>query len=176
MTVLSIWLATREHLWYWPTGIVSTILYTYTYWQFRLYAEAGLQLVWLGLIAYGWYEWLHGGKDQGELPVTKTPRRAWPLIVIVGVVASAAITAIQMRYTNNPAPLLDSSIAAWSIVAQVMIARKWLENWILWTIVNCVAIPLYLSRGYYPTAVVYTLLLVLGIRGYFTWRKSLVSA
>lgn len=155
---------------------MSTILYTWTYWQFRLYAEAGLQLVWLVLIAYGWYEWLHGGNDRGELPVTKTPRSWWPAILLTGVAASAVITFIQLRYTNNPAPVLDSSIAAWSIVAQWMTARKWLENWLLWTVVNCVAIPLYVSRGYYPTAVVYTALLFLGIRGYFTWRRSLASA
>lgn len=177
MTLLSIWLATRETLLYYPTGVVSTLLYTWVYWQARLYAEAGLQMVWLALFVYGWLQWRYGGPKKDELPVTRTPRWGWMVGMTTGVVLSLIIIWIQRTYTDNPAPVVDSSIAAWSIVAQWMIAKKWIENWILWTLINVVAIGLYLSRpNMMATAVLYTGLLILGLEGYRKWRRVLASA
>lgn len=176
VTVVSIWLATRENVWYYPTGIVSVLLYVYIYANARLYAEAGLQFVWLGLMIYGWYHWLRGGKDRTELPVTRTPSDGWIAAALSGVAMTALIAWLQRRYTDNPAPFVDSSIAAWSIVAQWMTAKKWLENWLLWTAINVVAIGLYLDRRLWLLAAQYLVIMILGIRGWFTWRKSLASA
>lgn len=176
VTLVSIWLATKEHVAYYPTGIVSVVLYTWMYFTARLYAESGLQLVWLALMIYGWYEWLHGGAGHGELPVSRTPPRMRIVAVVAGAVLTAAIAAVQHRYTNNPAPLVDSSIAAWSIVAQWMTARKWLGNWPLWTAINVAAVALYLNRALYVTAALYVGLFALGIKGWVDWRRSLASA
>lgn len=152
------------------------MLYAWVYWNARLYAEAGLQVVWLVLMIYGWYSWLHGGVDRSTLPVTRTPRWGWMVILAAGFAAWGAIVAIQQRWTDNPAPIVDSGIAAWSIVAQWMTARKWVENWLFWIVVNVVAVGLYLDRRLYPTAVVYAVLFFLGIEGYRQWRRSLASA
>lgn len=176
VTIASIALATRENVWYYPTGIVSVLLYAWIFYGARLYAETGLQFVWLALMIYGWYEWLYGGKDKTELPVTRTTRWGWVAAVVAGIAFSAIIFFIQRRWTNNPAPLIDSSIAAWSIVTQWMTARKWLENWVLWVVINTFAVPLYIARGLWPTAALYAVLWVLGVMGYFRWRKSLVSS
>ncbi len=176
ITIASIVLATQENVWYYPTGIVSVLLYAWIFYDARFYAEAGLQLVWLALMIYGWYEWLYGGKNKTELPVTRTPPRVWVIVVVAGVLLSAIIALIQKRWTDNPAPLIDSSIAAWSIVAQWMTARKWLENWLLWVVINTLAVPLYITRALWPTAALYAVLWVLGVLGYYRWRKSLVSS
>jgi nicotinamide mononucleotide transporter len=177
ITLLSIWLATRETLWYYPTGVASTLLYTWVYWQARLYAEAGLQLVWLALLIYGWYQWRFGGPKHDELPVARTPAWGWMVAIATGLAGSLIIIWIQRTYTDNPAPVLDSSIAAWSIVAQWMIARKWIENWLFWTVINVTAIGLYLSRpNMMATAVLYFGLLILGLEGYRKWRRVLASA
>lgn len=176
VTIASIVLATREHVAYYPTGVVSVVLYAWVYWQAKLYAEACLQGVWLALMIYGWFQWLHGGADRSVLPVTRTPRWGWLTIVAAGIVSWAAIVAIQRRWTDNPAPLVDSGIAAWSIVAQWMTARKWLENWLFWIAINVVAVGLYIDRRLHPTAVVYAVLFFLGIEGYRKWRRSLASA
>lgn len=176
ITVVSIALATRENVWYYPTGIASVLLYTWIYFEARLYAEAVLQLVWLVLMIYGWYEWLHGGANRTELPVTKTPRQWWLGIAVIGLVASALVFWIQKRFTDNPSPLVDSSIFAWSVVAQWMTARKLIENWFLWIAINVVAVPLYIHRGIRLTALLYAILLVLGFEGYRKWRRTLVSA
>jgi nicotinamide mononucleotide transporter len=176
VTVVSIWLAARQNVWYYPTGIVSVVLYGWIFAAARLYAEAGLQAVWLALMIYGWYEWLYGGEHHGVLRVTRTPRSMWFGIVFAGVMMSLLVTLLQMRYTTNPAPLVDSSIAAFSIVAQAMTAKKWIESWLFWIVINVVAVALYVSRGLYPTALLYAILFILGIKGYFDWRRSLASA
>ena len=173
ITIVSIWLATRENVWYYPTGIASVLLYAWIYFDARLYAEAGLQLVWLALLIYGWWNWLYGGEDRTELPVTRTPRWGWGASIASGAIMTAAIFLVQRRFTDNPNPLTDSSIAAWSIVAQWMTTKKWIENWALWLAVNAVAVPLYVVRQMMPTAVLYAVLFVLAIEGWRKWRTSL---
>ena len=176
ITVLSIWLAARENVWYYPTGIISVILYSWIYAQARLYAEAGLQAVWFALMIYGWYQWLYGGDHQSQLRVSRTPRGAWAALVFGGVMMSLLIAFVQHRFTDNPAPLVDSTIAAFSIIAQAMTAKKWIESWLFWVAINVAAVALYIDRTLYPTAVLYAILFILGIKGYFEWRRSLASA
>lgn len=89
ITFWSIWLATKENIWYWPTGIVSLVLYTWTFYHAKLYGETLLQIICLVLMIYGWYVWLHGGKNRSELPVTRTPKRAWPGLMLTGVAGSS---------------------------------------------------------------------------------------
>ena len=176
ITLVSIWLATIENIWYWPTGLVSLVMYTWVYFKFHLYGEALLQVICFGLMLYGWYEWLHGGKDRQELPVSRTPRRLWPALFATGIVGSAVVGVLMDSHTNNPAPYRDASILVFSLVAQLMTARKWLENWTFWIVINVVSIVLYFERKMYPTAALYVALLVLAIYGYQKWKKSLASA
>ena len=176
ITLLSIWLATKENIWYYPTGVVALLLYTYTFFVAKLYAETFLQLVCLVLMIYGWYEWLHGGDAKTELPVSRTPRWAWLAGITSGVIVSAITIWVQLTYTDNPAPYVDSSLMAWSLVAQWMTARKWIENWILWILVNTVSVPLYVSRELWVTAVLYVGLWILAFIGYFQWRRSLSAS
>lgn len=176
ITAYSIWLATKENIWYYPTGVVALVLYTWLFFQARLYAESVLQVVCLGLLFYGWYKWLHGGEQTAELPVTKTPRWAWIAGLSCGLIGSAIVIAIQLRWTNNPSPYVDSSLFAWSLVAQWMTDRKWIENWIGWLLINTVSVPLYVSRHLWVTAILYVALWLLAVEGYRKWRKVLVAA
>lgn len=176
ITAYSIWLATRENIWYYPTGLVALVMYTWIYFGAKLYAESVLQVVCFALMAYGWYEWLHGGAHKSELPVTRTPRWAWTAGVISGVVGSACVIAFQLRFTDNPNPYVDSSLFVWSLVAQWMTARKWIENWILWVVINTISVPLYVYRTLYPTAALYVALWILAVVGYREWRKTLVAS
>jgi len=176
ITVVSIWLATRQNIWYYPSGVVALVMYTWLFFEARLYAESFLQIVCLGLMLYGWYEWLHGGAHREELPVTKTPRWAYRSGLLWGVIGSALVIAVQLRFTDNPSPYVDSSLLVWSLVAQWMTARKWIENWILWLVVNTFSIPLYVSRELWITAVLYVLLWILAVLGYRQWRRDLSAS
>ncbi|MEO8382789.1 MAG: nicotinamide riboside transporter PnuC [Acidobacteriota bacterium] len=176
ITAWSIWLATREHIGYYPTGLVALAMYTRLFYEAKLYAESVLQIVCFALMVYGWYEWLHGGANREELPVTRTPRWAWLAGVVSGIIGSALVIAFQLRFTDNPNPYVDSSLLVWSLVAQWMTARKWIENWIVWVIINTISIPLYVTRSYWITAVLYAVLWILAIDGYFKWRRTLVPS
>jgi nicotinamide mononucleotide transporter len=176
ITIVSIWLATKESLWYYPTGIISVLMYGWVYYDARLYAESFLQLCWLVLLIYGWNQWMFGGRGQTVLAVTRTSRWAWLAAVSSGLAISAITVWVQLRYTDNPAPYVDSSLMAWSLVAQWMTARKWIESWILWLLINTVAVPLYVARDLLPTAALFAGLWVLAIVGYRSWRRTLVSA
>jgi len=176
ITLVSIWLATRENIWYYPTGVVALVMYTWLFFEARLYAESVLQIVCLVLMIYGWYEWLHGGEQKTELPVTRAPGWSWRNGAIAGVIGSVIVILVQLRYTNNPAPYVDSSLLVWSLVAQWMTARKWIENWILWIVINTISIPLYISRGLRVTALLYLGLWILAFLGYRSWRGSLAES
>jgi nicotinamide mononucleotide transporter len=176
VTVVSIWLATKENIWYYPTGLVALVMYTWVYFNAKLYAESVLQVVCFVLMVYGWYEWLHGGAHRTHLPVTRTPRWAWIAGVAVGLAGSAAVIAFQLRFTDNPNPYVDSSLFVWSLIAQWWTARKWIENWILWVLINTVSVPLYVYRDLWPTAALYVGLWILAIVGYVQWRRTLVAS
>ena len=176
ITIWSIWLATRQNIWYYPTGLVALAAYTWVYYDARLYAEALLQIICFGLMVYGWYEWLHGGENRRELPVSRAPAWAWTSGIVSGLIGSALTIWIQLRFTDNPNPYVDSSLFAWSLVAQWMTARKWIENWILWILINTVSVPLYIARDLKVTALLYAGLWLLAFLGYREWRRSLVAS
>ena len=176
VTLLSIWLATKENIWYYPTGLVALVMYTWLYYSARLYAESLLQVICFVLMVYGWYEWLHGGAHRTELPVTRTPRWAWIAGIASGLAASALTIAVQRTFTDNPNPYVDSSLFAWSLVAQWMTARKWIESWIFWLVINTVSVPLYVTRDLWITAILYLGLWILAIFGYRAWRRSLAAS
>ena len=175
VTVINVWLVTRENIWCWPTGIVSVVLYAWVYFQSRLYASAGLQVVFFVLTLYGWYEWLYGGERHTELRVTQTPRRWWPALLAIGAVLTVAIGRLLVT-AGGALPYADASIAAFSIVAQWMMARKLLENWVIWICVNVVATIVYGLSALYATSALYAILFVLAWKGLFDWRKSLRRA
>ena len=176
LTLYSIWLATKENIWYYPTGLVALAMYTWLYYSARLYAESFLQIICFALMVYGWYEWLHGGARHDPLPVTRTPRWAWMWGIPAGIALSALTIWVQLTFTDNPNPYVDSSLFAWSLVAQWMTARKWLESWLLWVAINTVSVPLYVVRGLTLTAGLFIGLWILAIMGYRDWRRSLASA
>lgn len=173
LTLYSIWLATKENIWYYPTGVVALVMYTWLFFQAKLYAESLLQVICLILMLYGWYEWLHGGTQKTELPVTRTPAWAWAAGAISGVAGSALVIWLQFRFTDNPNPFVDSSLMVWSLVAQWMTARKWLENWVLWIVINTISTPLYVVRELWITAILYVGLWILAFKGYVEWRRSM---
>lgn len=177
ITVISIVLTAVENIWCWPTGVVSVVLYAWIFWQARFYANAGLQIiVFLPLIIYGWYEWLHGGRNDTELKVSRTPLWGWVVTVLAGAVATGAAAWWMKVHTDAAMPLADAGTTAFSIVAEAMTARKWIENWLLWIVVDSVSTWMFVVQKLYPSAVLYGIFVPLAVYGWIEWRKSLVSA
>ena len=171
--VATVALAARQHIWNWPLGIVNVALYAWIFWQARLYADAGLQVVYLVLAVYGWWAWLHGGAQGTALHV----RRASPrLLLIVGTCATAFAAGVGLtlaRFTDASVPMLDSALTGASLAAQFLMTRKCLENWVVWIVADVVYVGLFVARGMYPTAAMYAIFLGLAVYAWREWRVSL---
>lgn len=125
------------------------------------------------LSVYGWYEWLHGGTGRGRLAVSRTPLPWAAVLAVSGVAASLGLGVVLKFYTNDVLPFPDAAVTAFSLVAQWMTTRKWLENWLLWIVLNVANVAICVSQRLYPMSAVYALFLVLAVLGYREWRASL---
>ncbi len=167
----SVVLTVKENIWCWPTGIVNIVLFLVMFWHERLYGDVVNYAVMLVLCVYGWYEWLRGGPRRGPLQVSFAGPGERTIAVAVCLVGSPAMGYGFARYTDAALPYWDSIIAIVSMVAQVLLARKRIENWILWIFVDVLAIGVYLVKGLYLTSALYLVFLVLASIGLVQWLR-----
>jgi nicotinamide mononucleotide transporter len=174
--IVSVYLNARQNPWGWGTGLVNVGLYTLIFWQGKLYALMGLQVFFAIISIYGWYQWLRGGQQQKGVKVTRIPG----LLAVALTVAAALATWALGRYldtrTEDQQPYIDAGVSVVSLAGQWMMARKYLETWVIWVGVNVVSVPLFLVRGEYPTALQYTVFLGLAVSGLRRWHRSLVAS
>lgn len=171
--IVSVWLSTRQNILSWPTAIVNVALFGVLFFHTRLYADMGLQVVYLLLSIYGWHQWLYGGRQRTRLPVTRATPGLLAILGLVDLVAWVALASVLHRYTNAAIPWLDSFLTTTSLVAQWMMTRKILENWTVWIVLDLVYVPMFVSRGLWFTAVNYAVYLGLAFIGFRDWRRSL---
>jgi nicotinamide mononucleotide transporter len=171
--VISVFLSVRQNIWSWPTAIVNVGLYIIVFYESKLYADTGLQVIYVVLNAYGWYHWLYGGKNRTELPVSRTSARLWLLLATLGAIGTALIGTLLSRKTDAALPYIDAMTTSTSLVAQWMMTRKLLENWLIWVAVDVVYIGMYIYKSLYVTAVLYLIFLVLSALGFVQWRRSI---
>jgi nicotinamide mononucleotide transporter len=174
--VVSVFLSIPESVWNWPTGIVNVALYFFLFVRQGYYANAGLQLVYLALSAYGWYEWLYGGRGHTTLHVSRASPRVWVGAAAVGVATWVVLFTITKRIPGGAFTYTDAATVAASLLAEWMLARKLVENWAIWIAVDAVYVGMFVLGGNYLTAVNYAIYFVLAVMGYGTWRGSLRSA
>jgi nicotinamide mononucleotide transporter len=171
--LLCVWLVARASIWNWPISIVNTVLYFVVFYRARLYAEALLQIVFTVLGVYGWWSWRYGGAQHAELPVGRATRAQIALASLAALTATALCALLLARNTDSPVPIWDSSVLALSLVATWGQARKLVESWWVWIGVDLISVPLYVARELYPTAVLYTLFLLLCVIGLRHWTALL---
>lgn len=173
LTLVAVYLTTRQIIWCWPLGMVSVTLYALVFYQARLYADMGLQALYFGLAIYGWWAWLHGGEDRGDLEVSLASNRARIVLVAIGALAGVALGQTLSRFTDASLPFMDSILTSFSIVAQWMQTRKLLEAWLVWLAVDVFYVGMFLYKELYPTAGLYTVFLCLAVLGFVEWRRSM---
>lgn len=169
----SVYLSTRQNIWSWPTALVNVGLYTLLFRREKLYADMGLQVIYFALSLYGWYQWLYGGENRTPLRVSRlTPRLAMALGAI-GVAGSMTLGTFLHRSTDASLPYLDSALAVFSLVAQWMMTRKILENWVLWIVLDVVYVWMFIAlKQLHFTAFQYAVFLVLAAMGFHDWKRS----
>lgn len=170
-----VYLAARQHIWNWPISMVSVISYCVLFFQYKLYGDAALQLYFLFTAIYGWYYWTKR-KEEHQKPIVSLSLKGIGAIVIVIAILSALMGYFLDNYTDTNVPYADGFCTAVSFVAQFLMTRKVLQNWILWIIVDICYVPLYLYKNLYLTAILYVLFLWIAVMGYIDWRKTWKTA
>ena len=172
---VSVWLYVRQNVWAWPTGIANSAFWLVLFWGSRLYLDAGLQIVYIGLGVWGWYWWLRGGERGGRLTVSRTPRvEAW-LLTAIGVLGTLGLW-WAMVAVDDALPLPDAATTVVSLLAQYMLTRKLLANWWCWIAVDVAYVVMYASQHLYLTAALQPLFLAMCVVGLRQWRAELRPA
>ena len=169
-TAAAILLAGRNNVHTWWTGIVGCALFGLLFARNRLYADVVLQMFFVSTGLLGWWRWLHGN-NGAPLPITHAGWRSLAWMIPAGIAATAAYGALLHFYTNAYAPFIDSAVLVFSIIAQLLMMQRRIENWPVWLMVNTIAVPLYYSRGLHLTAFLYLCFWVNAIVSWVWWTR-----
>lgn len=174
ITALAVLLTAYQRIWCWPASLVSVTLFGWLFFEFRLYADMGLQAVYAGFAIYGWWAWLHGGENDGPLRVTRVPRGQLLMALVLGGIGALTLATLLSLYTDAAVPWADSTLTSFSLVAQWLMTRKHIESWPLWIVLDLFYFWLFLSRGLVGTAFLYGVgFVVLAILGWREWKRAL---
>jgi nicotinamide mononucleotide transporter len=171
--IACVWLLAAKKIASWPVGIANNALFFLLFWTARLYADASLQVVFAIAAAYGWWVWAGGGRGRVAPPIRRTRAKEWLWLGILTVAGIGGIAWLLSRHTDSPVPLADATVTSLSLAATYGQARKLVESWWVWIAVDVVSVPLYVSRGLYPTAALYFVFGCLCVAGLRSWTRAL---
>lgn len=180
--IISVWYARKENILVFPFGIANVLIYVYICFVARLYANAGINVVYLISNIYGWYMWSRTDADSQKLQITRnSPKQnvfSWTAVVLIYIAVFFLLRYVNRtdtEYIQSYLPYIDSFNTAFFLVATILMALKKLENWQFWIIGNIVSIPIYASQGLYFTSGQYTVFLVLAILGWREWKRKITN-
>ncbi|WP_445363993.1 nicotinamide riboside transporter PnuC [Microbulbifer sp. ANSA003] len=162
-------LAMREKIICWYAAFVSTAIYLFLFWDVSLLMESALQVFYLLMAVYGWWQWRNHRNRQDDLRIHRWSGKTHSIVIGATLILTLLIGYLLDRNTSAALPYLDSFTTLGAIVTTYMVTRKVLENWLYWIVVDGASIYLYLDRELYLTAVLFMLYLVLVVIGYFQW-------
>lgn len=165
-------LIVRRSVWNYPFALAMVTLYAIIFREAKLYSDAGLQVFFFFVNLYGWWAWTRDRSAVGEVVVERLTPSGIGLWIAGSVVAILGWGTMMARLSDASYPYWDASVAMLSVAAQILMTRRYLENWHWWIAVNLVSIPLYLTKGLCLTAALYTLFLALAIWGLIEWRRA----
>lgn len=173
--LVSVWLTRQLHIGNWPAGIVSCVCFGVLFIGARLYADALLQIAFIALGIYGWWQWRRSATAAGEVPVGRATRYEITLGLVLTAGGTLGAAWVLSRFTDSPVPLPDAAILVMSLLATWAQARSRLECWWVWIAVDVISIPLYWHRGLPLTAALYVLFLLICLGGLSSWRRRLAA-
>ncbi len=175
--LLYIFFSIRQHIFTWPTGLLASLLYTIVFFRSGFYADMGLQIYYVGISIYGWYYWIKGGKRKNgsdeQVPVKKTTRKVFVISLFATGLMYILLLVILLNFTDSTIPYMDSLTTALSITATWMLAKKYIEHWLIWIFVDLFSAGLYIYKELWPTVILFIVYSAMAFIGYFEWKKDL---
>ena len=172
MGILSVYFSTKQHIWVYPTGIVSVLIYVWICFDYGLYADMGINAYYFGMSVYGWYLWNTPKKDGESLAVTWLDGKGWFYAFLIFQIAFPTLVGLLSEFTDSTVPYWDSFTTASAFVAMWLMAKKKVESWIFWILTDLVSIPLYFHKGLLLTSFQYLFFTALAIAGLLSWIKA----
>ena len=170
--IICVYLAAKNNIWSWPVAIISVCIYIIIFFEAKLYADTGLQVYFLITNLYGWYFWSQKPDEQNKVPVSSITKKEILLSLIAVLIFTLALGSFLKQGTDASLPFIDSFCTACSLVAQVFLARKVIENWLIWIFVDIIYVGVYLFKDLHLTAGMYALYIIIAIIGYIDWKKE----
>lgn len=173
--LIYLYFSVKQDIWLWPWGILTSAAYIFIFFDSKFYADMGLQVYYLIISLYGWYYWALGKRpnNSDQLPVSRIKSKLIMILAIIFVVLFILITYILIEYTDSPLPYWDSFTTSLSVIATWMLAKKFIEHWLIWIVVDIISLGLYIYKDLHITAVLFIVYTGVAIIGYFTWRKTI---
>ncbi|NCC98540.1 MAG: nicotinamide riboside transporter PnuC [Bacteroidia bacterium] len=171
--LLYLWLEYKANIWLWLIGIIMPIVHGTLYFTSGLYADAAMNVYYVVAGLYGWFIWSKKSNKTGAevIRIGHTLLKKIVPLVLAYVIAHVCIYFVLVNYTDSTVPFCDSLTTALSIVALWMLSRKYIEQWLVWLVVDAITVGLYLYKGIPITAGLYTLYTCMALAGYFRWRR-----
>ena len=174
LSIIYLYLSIKQRIGLWVFGFLCSLLYVIVFFQAKFYADMSLQFYYLAVSVYGWFSWkAKSKKTESVLAISKTNLKSAIVLVFIGIVIYFIYYYVLSQFTDSPLPRADSFTTALSIVATWMLARKKLEHWLLWIIVDSVSVSLYVYKELYITAVLFGIYTIMAMVGYYQWWRSL---
>lgn len=170
--IANIVLLVRRSIWNYPFGIATVLLQGWLFVEGKLYSDALLQLFFVVLNVYGWLNWSRARTNDAGVPVRWMGALPFMASAIIAGMATLAWGTLMHRHTDAAYPYWDGSVAMMSVLAQALLARRFVDNWIWWIIVDLAAVPLYWAKGLHLIAALYVLNLALSVAGLIEWRRK----
>ena len=170
--ILCVWLAAKNNILNWPIAIISVLIYIFIFFESKLYADMGLQFYFFLMNIYGWYYWSKQKENPTkERPISIISRKEIILSLIGVVIFTLALGFILHKNTDASFPFIDSFCTAVSLIAQIFLARRVIQNWLMWIFVDIIYVGVYFSKDLYATGLMYALYIGIATMGYLDWRK-----
>jgi len=170
--VIAVWLTVRQNPWCWPIGLIMVLLYSWIFYEVKLYSDMLLQVIYAALQLYGWWQWTRAGHEHQGRDVSRLGARALATGLTLGAMGSLLLGAAMAHWTDAAQPWLDAALTGFSLVAQVWMAQKRVQCWPLWIALDVIFVGLFVYKGLYLTATLYGLFAVIAVQGWREWRAD----
>ena len=164
-------LASKASIWCWPAAFISTLIYTLLFWEGRLPMQVILNIYYMGMAIYGFMLWRKHSQPNHSLAITQRPITFHLKFIATGLLLTVLIGTYLSSLPNTRVPYLDAIITVFSVMNIVLMAKKIIESWLYWMVINTLAITLFFQTGYYVTLIMYSVYLILAFYGYYHWKN-----
>ena len=167
----------KQKIWLWPLGLISSAIYTYIFLKSGLYADMGLQIYYVIISVYGWYYWFNNKTpklNNKKLEIKYLDKKTAGLLLLITIILFIIISQILLYFTDSEIPYWDAFTTAAGITATWMLAKKYIEHWLIWVVVDLISSALYFYKNLNLTVILYIVYTVMAVIGYMQWKKSIL--